>query len=135
VIPFVEKEVGAYLRTHPDVVALQANVSTATPRKFEKPWVRMTLLDAPSTPNSTADHLINHLIQFDCYASSIEDGAAVEANLLARSVRAALHQMPGVHNGVTVSSVRFVGMLHLPDADLEPARERYILTAEVIAHG
>ncbi len=37
-------------------------------------------------------------------------------------------------DGVVVTRVRFVGDTRLPDTSMEPARERYALTAEVMFH-
>ena len=132
---FIEKIVGEYLRAHADVVATGARVATKLPATLTNPWVRITLLDAPSDPVDSSDHLVNHLLQLDCYAGNTLDGSQQQAHGLYAAVRDALNEMAGVRGGAVVSSARFVGVVFLPDAALEPARDRYIITAEVAAHG
>lgn len=132
VIPDVEALVGDYLRSHADIVALGANVATRTPAKFTRPWVKITQLDDPTVNDSRSDHLIEYMLQLDCYAGS--EGGTIEASLLSRTVRAALSEMPGVHDGVTVTGVRHVSAPRIPDTDFEPARERVARTEIVWVH-
>jgi hypothetical protein len=131
-IPDGERLVSNYLREHTDVSAIATRVVGKPPPSFEDPWVQVTLLDAANQANSQPEHLINYLIQCDCYAG--EDGGQPEAKLLAFTVRAALDAMPGTHDDVVVSSVRFTGMARVPDPDHSPTRERVILTAIVWAY-
>jgi hypothetical protein len=133
-IPDGERLVANYLRDHPDILAITIGrrVSGKTPESINDPWVRVTMLDAANQENSRPEHLINYLLQCDCYAG--QDGGQPEAKLLARTVRAVLDGMPGTHDGVVVSSVRFTGMARVPDPGFEPARERVVLTAIVWAH-
>lgn len=132
-IPDAEKLVSNYLRNHFDVAALAARVVGKTPATTTTAWVRVTQLAANADLDSRADHLVNFMVQLDCYAGST--GGQPEANLLARTVREALHEMPDeTFVDAVVSSARFVGMLRLPDQDFEPARERVVLTAQVYAH-
>lgn len=132
-----EKVIGAYLRDHPYLTALDARVAPRTPSSQVKPWVRVTQLDA--TDVGGVERLIDYLIQFDCYAGKAamdEFGGQAEASLLARSVRAALKDARGqiLDEEAVVTSVRFEGMPRIPDADFEPARERYVLTAAIHMH-
>lgn len=132
-IPDAEMVLGDYLRTHPDVEALEARVAGKTPTTFTLPWVRVTQLDAIDKTGN--EHLIDFLVQFDCYAGSVEDGAQGEASLLRRTVRAALKAAQGqTLDGVVISDVTVTGDVHLPDTTLEPARERYVLSVTVHAH-
>lgn len=132
-IPYVEKIASDYLRDHPDVEALGARVVGKTPSSTSEPWVRVTQLDAANEPTSRPEHLIDYLIQFDCYAGS--DGGQPEANLLTRTVRAALHDMPDAdHDDAVVTDVRFTSMARIPDVEFEPARERFVLDATVYMH-
>lgn len=131
-IPNIEKIAGDYLRGHPDVAALGARVVGKPPSQTESPWVQLRQLDASDAPTSRAEHLINYLLQADCYAG--KEGGQPEAVLLARTVRAALHAMPGVRDGVVITSARFTGMARIPDTDFESARERVVLTATIHAH-
>lgn len=105
-----------------------------TPNDRSTPWVRITQLDAPSEPNSRADHLIPFLFQCDCYAGSEPATGHAEASALARSVRAALVDMAGKHGDTTVTGTRIISMPRVPDTSIEPARERFVLTTRVYMH-
>lgn len=128
-IPDCESIVSAYLQEQTG-----KRIVGTTPSDHALPWVRVTLLGAPNEANSPVEHLIAFMLQLDCYAGSEPAEAQAEANDLARSVRAALADMKGSHGGAVVSGVRFSGMIRLPDTAMEPARERYILTAHVWMH-
>lgn len=128
-IPNAEAVVTAYLKDE-----MGERIVGKTPSDRSTPWVRVTLLNAPSDAKSPVDHLIAFLIQFECYAGKEEDGAQGEASALVLSVRSALDEMAGVHSGATVTGARFVSMPRVPDTSIEPARERFILTANVFMH-
>jgi hypothetical protein len=130
-IPDAEKVVSKYLREHADVVPLGTRFVGKTPDDITSSWVRVTQLDASPPPDSRADHLIRYLLQFDVYAGA---GGQPEANLNTRTIRAALNDMPGLHDDAVVTAVRFAGQLRRPDTDFENARERVILTAQIWAH-
>ncbi len=50
-----------------------------------------------------------------------------------RTARAVLHALAGTTtDGVVVTRVRFTGHLRAPDTALEPARERVVLTAQLM---
>jgi len=133
VIPDAEKFVGEFLRSHPDIVLLDARVAGRLPTAFVKPWVKVQQIDATSRTGSV-EHLINYLLQFDCYAGEGDNGQA-QASLLSRTVRSILHGMQDqVIDGVTVSQVTFTSHARIPDEAFEPWRERYIIDAEVTAH-
>lgn len=133
-IPDAEAIIGTYLRTHTQVAALGARIVGQTPSDTIEPWVRLTQLDASNEPRSRPEHLIDYLIQCDCYAG--RDGGQAQASLLARTVRAALDDMPSrSHTGAVVTRVKFTSMPRIPDTDYEPARERYILSGTVHMHG
>lgn len=136
-IPDGELITGAYLREHADVTALRARVTGKTPDDTDStPWVRLTQLDAAQQPGARHDHLTTFLFQLDCYASrrGINGVPRAEAILLARTVRAALVAMPGQRDDAVVTAVRMIGHSRRPDTDMEPARERVILTAQVWMH-
>lgn len=130
--PYFEKIVSDHLRDHADVSALGARVVGKTPKSVTDPWVRVTQLDAGQTANDRADHLVEGYLQLDCYAGA--DGGQPEANLLVRTVRGALQELPGIYDEAVVSSCRINGAARIPDTDFEPARERFVLTASVHAH-
>lgn len=137
-IPDVEKVVSDFLRQHPSIQALDARVVGKTPRRTDTPWIRVVRLDGNAETTSQVEHLIDFMLQIDCYARKEEMGESSqpEANLLGRTARAVLHEMPAAaHDGAVVTSVRIVGDARIPDQDFEPARERVTLTAIVHIHG
>jgi hypothetical protein len=133
VIPDGKKIIADYLRAHSAVVAQGARVVGKLPDDRETPWVRVTQIDASKEGNSVPEHLINYLLQLDCFVG--EGAGQPQARTLARMVRDALDQMPGVHSGATVAAAHFVGMAELLDTTIEPARDYVALTAEVYMHG
>lgn len=138
VIPDCEALAGGWLREHPDIAAMGARVAGSTPRSMTAPWVRVTQLVATDSASSGIEHLIDYTLQLECYAGEAAQSAftgQAEASLLSRRVRAVLKGMEGVQaDGVVVTRVAFSGDARLPDTALEPARERYVLTAEVMLH-
>lgn len=138
-IPRMEIVAGDFLRSHPAIVALAARVAGKTPSDPSDPWIRVTQLDAANTGRSIPEHLMNYLVQFDCIAgrdASRAGNAQFEVTDLAYATRAALHDdFPGLRpGGVVVTCVEFTQMARIPDGDFEPARERFVLTAQIYAH-
>lgn len=125
----IEKIVAGYLRDAPE---LGSRVVGKTPSDLTDSWVRLTVINAPQDARSQADHLITFNLQLDCYAGS--SGGQPEASLLARTVRELLIAIPGTYEETVVSGARITSMARIPDTGLEPARERFILTATVWAH-
>lgn len=128
--PYIEKIVSDFLRSHDTIEALGARVVGKTPESTDTPWVRVTQLGG--LDEDVAGHFVSYLIQLDCYAGA--DGGQPEANLLQRTVRAALTEIAGVHGDAVVSGARVVNAARVPDDDFEEARERFILTVETWAH-
>lgn len=110
-------------------------VGTRTPRTFGEPWVRVTLIDDLPDPSSSALHLVRGMVQIDCYGGN-GSGSQQDASSLARTCRTVLHRLAyePQATGAVVSRVNPGGIRRLPDTDLEPDRERYILTVEIAAH-
>lgn len=137
-IPDAEALVGGWLREHPNVTMMGARVAGRTPSSMTSPWVRVTQLAADDSPTSGIDYLIDYALQLDCYAGGVAQAAftgQAEASLLARRVRAILKGMEGAQaDGVVVTRVAFPGHARLPDTTYEPARERYVLTVDVMLH-
>ena len=130
-VPDIEKVIAYYLRNHDGVTGTGARVVGKTPEDLSKPWVRVIRLDGQQ--NDPADHVTGFLVQLDCYAG--KGGGQPEANLIGRTVRAALRDMPGgSHTGAVVTATRVVGDARIPDPDISPTRERVVLTVEVVAH-
>lgn len=138
VLPDVEALVGGWLTASPLITGMDARVAARTPDSMTRPWVRVTLLTAEDDPASQVEYLVDYGLQLDCYAGSTSMAAytgRAEAGLLARRVRAVLKAQQGVSaDGVVVTRVRFPGFARLPDTAYEPARERYVITVEVLAH-
>lgn len=133
-IPDVERVLTAYLAA--PLAVLGVTVVDQTPDATDDPWVRLTLLDAPA---QQPDHLVAAYLQLDVYAGA-ESGedAHEDASLIARTVRGLLESdtiARATHSGATVTGARVDGYLRLPDAEFEPARERYVLTATIWMHG
>lgn len=134
--PSGQKIVSDYLREHPKLVELDARVVTKTPDegKRDLPWVRITQLDAPDrTP--PVDHLTEYYFQLDCYAGA--EGGMPEADLLTRSVRAALAELNGANysdQGAVITGTRTNAGRGGRDDDLKPAREFFLSTALVWMH-
>jgi len=134
-IPDAEQIVGQYLRTSPDVMAMDARVASKLPTSFVKPWVRITQLDATNVTNGPVEHLVNYYLQLDCYAGEGTQTPQLQASDLSRTVRALLHALPQVDiDGVVVTHVAFTSHARIPDTTMEPARERYVLDAEIRMH-
>jgi hypothetical protein len=129
-IPNGEAIISAYLRNQTG-----ERIVSRTPSDTSTSFVRLTQLDAANEAISTPEHLINYMLQLDCYAGDSEQGGHKEASDLATTIRAALDQMPRVGvKGATVTSVRFTGHARMPDTEFEPARERFIIDSIVILH-
>lgn len=133
-IPFIEKVLGDYLRGRSDVSAITGTrVATKTPPTLDDPWIRITLLDDPPVGKSTADHLIAFYADIECFAG--RKGSRSEANLLARTVRAALGEIKdGEYTETVISGARVEGSRPRPDTIFEPTMDRYIVTATIWAH-
>lgn len=136
-LPDVESLVGSWLTSHPDIAAMNARVAARTPDSMTRPWVRITLLVADDVARGL-DYLVDFTLQLDCYAGSTAMAAftgRLEAWLLASRVRAVLRSKEGtVADGVVVSRVAVPGHARLPDTAYEPARERYVLTTDILLH-
>lgn len=131
--------VAQWLREHPDIVALDANVAGTLPDSIEKAWIRVTSFGPSDDDNARLEHLLEFFLQLDCYAGAAATRAQQgqgEASTLVRTVRAVLKAREGqVADGVVVTAVRFGGMPRIPDTDFEPARERYALDVFLTLHG
>lgn len=133
-LPDVEVLVVAHLRATQAVIDLTTRIGTRTPSTLAGQFVKVQVLDEQQDTSSPALHLIRALVQIDCYGSSNRDSAHAEASLLARTIREAVHAMPAAtHTGAVVNAAR-ASSRRLPDTDLEPARERYVLTCDLVLH-
>lgn len=131
--PDVEALVGAFLRANSQIqVLVGSRVVGRTPTTTTDPWIRITQID--DTTRSPV-HLVTVFLQLDCYGGDDPDSAQREASVLARTVRQVLEALPGpVDDGAVVAAVTFSGLRRVPDTEFKPARERYILDADVTVH-
>lgn len=138
-LPNVEAIVGTALRTHPDIVALGANVAGRTPATTTGPWIRVTLLAANDSTTSQIEHFVQYVVQLECFAGKTASDDFVgqaEAWRLKSTARAVLKSIEGTTIGsAVVTEIIFTGDSRIPDTTMEPARERYILLAAIRAHG
>lgn len=133
-LPDIEIVVAAHLRATTAVMLLTQRIGTRTPPDVAGQFVKVTLIDDEQAPNSPALHLVSALVQIDCYGSSNRDSAHAEASLLARTVREAIVAMPqATHTGCVVTAAR-TSSRRLTDTDLDPARERYVVTCDLTLH-
>lgn len=131
-----EAIVGSYLRDHADVKALGARVVGEPPGDGERDtlWVQIVQQDASNrTRINRVEHLVAYWLQLDCYAGA--SGGQAEARSLMATVRAALVTLPSATlEDAVVTDVEILSNPRIPDRDMEPARQRYIIDAEVYAH-
>ena len=129
-IPDIEKVVAKYLR---DEAAFDSRVVGKTPDSIADSWVRLTVLDGAQEQTSVADRNVAYLIQLDCYAGA--SGGQPEASTLARTVRSLIVTIADAdHADAIVTGARITTFARIPDTGLEPARERFVITATVWAH-
>lgn len=130
-----EAIVASYLREHAGVKALGARVVGEPPDGDNrvKPWVQIVQQDASNrTRINRAEHLVAYWLQLDCYAGAT--GGQGEARLLMATVRAALVALPRVTlEDAVVTDVEILSNPRIPDTDMEPARQRYIIDCEIYA--
>lgn len=131
-IPDAELIVGRFLRAHPAVVALGAGVVPEVPPATERPWVQVRQINAFAHRSLDIEWLIDFTLQLDCCAGRAGDQAT--ANLLARTVRAALEEMPGRRDDAVVVRTRVLSDPRIPDTSFEPAMQRRVLTVAIRMH-
>jgi hypothetical protein len=128
VLPSVERLVVEYLRASTDVQALvNQRVSTSLPSSPTFPYVTLLLV---SGGELARNHLDVVTLQVDAWGGTRE-----QADVLIRTVRAAMLQMPGVHDGAVVSAVvTLVTPRWNPDDTVEPPKARYTCDMQVVLH-
>lgn len=133
-IPDIEAPLSAYLKAQSSVTSLKARVVGTTPSNTETPWVRIIQLDAKAVGGSRSEHLIDWMVQFDCYAG--KTGGQKEASALTRAVRAELAALSEREaEGVVITGVEFLSCPRIEDTEIdEPARQRFALTARIWGH-
>lgn len=127
--------VRSYLLEQDAVTALVGSrISHKSPGTFNDQWVRITQLDATNeTGSREVEHLVAYYLQIDSYAG--DDNKFTEAFDLAAAVRSALVDITKADlDGAVATDSGFTSMPSVPDQDLKPARERFILDAEIFMH-
>lgn len=134
--PDIEKITGVYLRADSSIAALVGDrVGGKHPRSIADPWIKLVQI-GDATVGNLPVHLVATNIQFDCYGGDDENLAHEQASELARTLRASLENMPAAtHTGAIISDVKFGPLSRVPDNGLDPARERFILSATIYVHG
>lgn len=135
-LPDAEAITGTYLRADAAVAALVGSrVMGDTPRDTSTAWVRLTQIDGAPIATSRAHHVATAWVQVDCYAGDSATGGHQEASVLARTVQQSLSSMnAATHTGAVVAGVKIAGTHRQPDLDFQPARERFLFTAEITLH-
>jgi hypothetical protein len=101
-------------------------VYTAIPKSPVFPLVRLTLIDERQVYQPR--HLTSTLLQLDCYG-----GPKATARDLADAVADELaNNFPGAHEGGVVTSVE-CALRYLPDDTYDPAKPRYVVSAEIFS--
>jgi len=132
VIPSAEKVLGDYLRDN-----LSVDVVSRTPDDTSDPWARITLLGNPTVDRDRSDHLIEAVLQIDCFAGEATGGQSSqsEAEQMSLETRELLRTMSETtHDDAVVTGAVVTGTFRDPDPDFEPARERYVMTTTVWMH-
>lgn len=131
-VPDVEAVLVAHLKADDAVAAITDRVTTATPSSITEPWVRVTLIDSPST-TKPVDHALECYVQVDCFAG--KSGNSVSASLLARTVRQSLSTAHEISHAGAVVSGADLSHSHAIDTSVEPAMHYYSVTGRVWMHG
>lgn len=136
--PNIEALVGKWLREHPDISDLGAHVGGEIPSSRLGPWVRVTLLGAPTDPVSGLPYFVESFLQLDCFAgkrATDDREGQMEAWRVKATARAVLEAMQGsIADGVAITQVRVDDDSRVPDTSTEPATQRYILQIAVRTH-
>lgn len=124
-----KKLVSDYLRAHPDIEPVR--VVGKPPDNYDEPWIQVVVISGTSSMHPV--HLVPYSLQMDCYAGPT--GGGPEARAIARAVVGALEGIAGeVHSEGVPTGAALTSFTELPDTDIEPARDRTIVTATVWAH-
>lgn len=102
-----------------------------TPDDITDPWVRLTMLSAPSE-TEPVDHLIRFTFQVDVFSG--KDGGRPEANDLGIEVREAIKSMPGETEDAVTTGTECIGDADASDSSLTPVREYRTQTYYVWMH-
>jgi hypothetical protein len=126
-MPSVEALVVAHLRASSDVTAL---VSTRVGTELYAGTASVVWLSLVTGEEKFRNHLAAQMVDVRSYG-----GTKAEADVLARTVHAVMHAMPGSHALGIVTAVQTLTMPSwMPDEGFTPARARYVGTYAVTLH-
>lgn len=125
-LPDAERLTSAYLRAHPDLIALIGDrVFTALPGNPIYPLVALTRIGGVPVVEM---HLDVARLQIDAWADT-----KGSARVVAATVQAAMHEMPGIHDlGVVTAVEDDLGLTWSPDPLTNKAR--YVAGYAVFSH-
>ena len=126
-LPSTEVLVVAHLKAHADVAALVgARIGTELYSGAASAiWVSLV-----TGGEQVRNHLVSAVVDVRSYGGSKDD-----ADVLARTVHAAMHEAPGAHATGVVTGVETLTLPSwLPDDGFEPPRPRYVATYQLSLH-
>ncbi len=126
-IPNGSKVLADYLTVQDDI----PRVVNQTPEDQTSPWIRLSLLGAPSQ-TEPVDHLIRFMFQLDVYSGNA--GGRPESTYLGIAVREAIKDMPGQTSPTVTSGSECIGDADSSDSDFTPQREYRTQTYYVWMH-
>lgn len=126
-LPSAEVLTVAYLRSSADVTAIAGTRVGTELYAGTDPAIWLSLVTGDER---VRNHLVAPVLDVRSYG-----GNKADADLLARTVHAVMHDMPGVHATGIVTDVSAVTLpFWLPDEGFEPPRPRYLGTYAVTCH-
>lgn len=126
-LPSIEVLAVAHLRASTDVAAIAGSRIGTELYAGSDPAVWLTLVTGEERVDN---HLIAPMIDVRSYG-----GTKAQADLLARTVHAVMHDMPGVHAQGVVTGVGTASLpAWNPDEGFEPPRPRYLGSYIVTLH-
>ena len=126
-LPDVEILAVAHLKASADIVALVGTRVGTELYSGTEPAIWLSLVTGEER---FRNHLAAPMLDIRSYG-----GNKLQASVLARTVYAVMHNMPGVHAQGVVTAVRCLSMHSWnPDDGFTPPRARYISTFEVTLH-
>ena len=127
VLPSIETLVVAYLKASSDIAALVGTRIGTELYAGADPAIWLSLVTGDER---FRNHLVAPVLDVRSYGGSKGD-----ADLLARTVHAVMHDMPGVHPSGVVTGVDALTLpFWMPDEGFEPPRPRYIATYSCTMH-
>ena len=126
-LPSVETLTVAYLKASVDIAAI---VGTRIGTELYAGTTPAIWLSHVTGDERFRNHLVSQMVDIRSYG-----GTKADADLLARTVHAVMHDMPGSHAAGIVTAVETTAMpAWSPDDGFNPPRPRYLGTYAVTLH-